>query len=107
MTGWLAPGACAPAHRHPSAAGTALLQNGVHYHFTTHDSFERDIAQGKFLEYAHVHKNIYGTSEQAVQDVADSGRCCVLDIDVQGARQVGSSSCRRRRLRRRCYRSSQ
>ena len=79
----------------------------MHYHFTTHDSFERDIAQGKFLEYAHVHKNIYGTSEQAVQDVADSGRCCVLDIDVQGARQVGSSSCRRRRLRRRCYRSPQ
>jgi guanylate kinase len=62
--------------------------NGVHYHFTTHDKMEADIAAGKFLEYAHVHKNIYGTSIQAVQDVADSGRCCVLDIDVQGARQV-------------------
>ena len=62
----------------------------MHYHFTAHDNFERDITQGKFLEYAHVHKNIYGTSEQAVQDVADSGRCCVLDSDVQGARQVGA-----------------
>lgn len=49
---------------------------------------EADIASGKFLEHAHVHKNIYGTSVQAVQDVADAGRCCVLDIDVQGARQV-------------------
>ncbi|KAI7841158.1 hypothetical protein COHA_005124 [Chlorella ohadii] len=62
--------------------------DGVHYHFTTHEKMEADIAADKFLEYAHVHKNIYGTSIQAVQDVADSGRCCVLDIDVQGARQV-------------------
>lgn len=65
--------------------------NGVHYHFTTHEDFEGGIAAGKFLEHAHVHKNIYGTSIQAVQDVADSGRCCVLDIDVQGARQVRKS----------------
>ncbi|KAL4440067.1 hypothetical protein ABPG75_003068 [Micractinium tetrahymenae] len=65
--------------------------NGVHYHFTTHEAFESGIQAGKFLEYAHVHKNIYGTSVQAVQDVADSGRCCVLDIDVQGARQVRKS----------------
>lgn len=65
------------------------MQNGVHYHFTTHEAMEADIAAGKFLEHAHVHKNIYGTSVQAVQDVAAAGRCCVLDIDVQGARQVG------------------
>jgi guanylate kinase len=63
-------------------------QDGVHYHFTTRESFESDISQSKFLEYAHVHKNIYGTSIKAVQDVATSGKCCVLDIDVQGARQV-------------------
>lgn len=70
-------------------------QDGVHYHFTTHVAMEADIAAGKFLEHAHVHKNIYGTSVQAVQDVADSGRCCVLDIDVQGARQVrGACRCR-------------
>jgi hypothetical protein len=63
----------------------------VHYHFTSHEAMEAEIAAGKFLEHAHVHKNIYGTSIQAVQDVANAGRCCVLDIDVQGARQV---SCR-------------
>lgn len=62
----------------------------MHYHFTTHEAFEAGIKAGRFLEHAHVHKNIYGTSVQAVQDVADSGRCCVLDIDVQGARQVGA-----------------
>lgn len=63
-------------------------QDGVHYHFTTRESFESDISQTKFLEHAHVHKNIYGTSIKAVKDVATSGKCCVLDIDVQGARQV-------------------
>lgn len=63
----------------------------MHYHFTTHEAMEADIAAGKFLEHAHVHKNIYGTSVQAVQDVAAAGRCCVLDIDVQGARQVGAT----------------
>lgn len=63
-------------------------QDGIHYHFTTKEQFEAEIAEGKFLEYAYVHKNIYGTSIKAVQDVASSGKCCILDIDVQGARQV-------------------
>jgi guanylate kinase len=66
----------------------AMLQNGVHYHYVTKEQFEADIAESKFLEYAHVHGNIYGTSWAAVQDVADSGKVCVLDIDVQGARSV-------------------
>ena len=63
-------------------------QNGKEYYFTTHQDFERGISAGEFLEYAHVHSNIYGTSFRAVEDVAASGRCCVLDIDVQGARKV-------------------
>ena len=63
----------------------------MHYHYTDKDTFERDIAEGKFLEYAYVHDNIYGTSIKAVKDVAESGKCCILDIDVQGARQVRAS----------------
>lgn len=51
------------------------LQNGVHYHFTTHDKMEADIAAGKFLEYAHVHKNIYGTS---IQVGGQAGGCSPL-----------------------------
>ncbi len=66
----------------------APLQDGVHYHFTTKKEFEKGIADGKFLEYAYVHNNIYGTSLKAVEAVAAAGKCCVLDIDVQGARQV-------------------
>lgn len=54
--------------------------------------FEQDIAAGKFLEHATVHTNLYGTSVRAVQDVAAAGKCCILDIDVQGARQVRKQS---------------
>lgn len=38
-----------------------------------------------------MHNNFYGTSIQAVKDVSSAGKCCVLDIDVQGARQVRKS----------------
>jgi Guanylate kinase len=49
---------------------------------------QAEIEDGQFLEFAHVHDNIYGTSIRAVRDVAAQGKCCILDIDVQGARQV-------------------
>jgi guanylate kinase len=39
--------------------------------------------QGKFLEHAHVHDNLYGTSLAAVEAVAAQGKICILDIDVQ------------------------
>lgn len=39
-----------------------------------------------------MHKNLYGTSIRAVQNVAAAGKCCILDIDVQGARQVRKRS---------------
>lgn len=67
------------------------MQDGVHYHFISRDEFEKGISEGKFLEYAYVHNNIYGTSIEAVQAVTSSGKCCILDIDVQGARQVRAS----------------
>ncbi|KAM0937657.1 putative guanylate kinase [Dioscorea sansibarensis] len=67
-------------------------KNGVHYHFTEWSQMERDIREGKFLESASVHGNLYGTSMEAVEAVTDSGKRCILDIDVQGARSVRSSS---------------
>ena len=62
--------------------------NGVHYHFTDLDAMHAMVAAGGFLEHAHVHGNVYGTSFAAVQAVADEGKCCVLDIDVQGVETV-------------------
>jgi guanylate kinase len=65
--------------------------NGTHYNFVDKATMERDIADGKFLEHAHVHQNIYGTSFAAVRKVSKSGKICLLDIDVQGAELVKKS----------------
>ncbi|XP_055808311.1 guanylate kinase 2-like isoform X2 [Solanum dulcamara] len=67
-------------------------QNGIHYHFTDRNVMEREIKDGKFLEFASVHGNLYGTSVEAVEVVADAGKRCILDIDVQGARSVRASA---------------
>ena len=65
--------------------------HGTHYNFVDKSTMERDIENGKFLEYAHVHQNIYGTSFAAVKTVTKSGKICLLDIDVQGAELVKKS----------------
>ena len=49
---------------------------------------EKEIAEGKFIEHANVHGNIYGTSFESVMKVVNNNKICILDIDVQGARQI-------------------
>lgn len=44
-------------------------EDGVHYHFTTREDFEKEIAKGNFLEHNEVHGNFYGTHKQAVRDI--------------------------------------
>ena len=66
-------------------------EHGKHYFFAEKEAMQKEIDQGLFLEHAHVHGNIYGTSIKAVNDVLDQGKCCILDIDVQGARSVRKS----------------
>ncbi|XP_050517086.1 guanylate kinase isoform X2 [Diabrotica virgifera virgifera] len=63
-------------------------QDGVHYHFTDVEVMKEAIAEGKFLENAVFSENMYGTSKKAVQDIANQGKVCILDIDVQGVKQV-------------------
>lgn len=46
------------------------------------------IANGEFIESATFSGNMYGTSKAAVENVAKQGKVCVLDIDVQGVKQV-------------------
>ena len=77
---------------HTTRAPRPGEEDGVLYNFVEKADLEADIAAGKFLEYAHVHENIYGTSLAAVEAVAKKGRVCVLDIDVQGAEIVKKSS---------------
>jgi guanylate kinase len=57
--------------------------NGVAYHFVPRDSFRQLIDDGGFIEHAQYSGNLYGTSFAAVEDVAKSGRRCILDIDSQ------------------------
>lgn len=66
--------------------------DGKDYHYTMVDKMKAAIEAGKFIEHANVHGNIYGTSFEAVETVVNSGRICVLDIDVQGAEQMKKSS---------------
>lgn len=63
---------------HTTRAPRVKEENGVHYHFTNRDVMEEEIKAGKFLEYASVHGNLYGTSIEAVEAVADSGKVYIL-----------------------------
>jgi guanylate kinase len=60
----------------------------VHYHFTDHSTMNEMKARKEFLETAHVHGNIYGTSFAAVEVVKSRGKICILDIDVQGVNSL-------------------
>ena len=63
-------------------------QDGVHYHFLSEEEFSKRIASGEFLEHALVHGNRYGTLKQTVYDALAQGCDIIMDIDVQGAKQI-------------------
>jgi guanylate kinase len=63
-------------------------REGVHYHFLGREEFDRRIAAGEFLEWAEYGGHRYGTLRTEVNRVLAEGRHVVLDIEVQGARQV-------------------
>lgn len=65
-------------------------EDGREYHFTTRPEFERMVEEGKFLEYAEVFGNLYGTARASLEDARMAGHDLLLDIDVQGAAQVRS-----------------
>ncbi len=63
-------------------------EDGVDYHFLSANAFKRLIDEGRFLEYAKVHDNYYGTLKAPILDALREGHCIILDIDVAGAEQV-------------------
>jgi len=77
---------------HTTRAPRTGETDGKQYHFTTVEEMKKMIGEGKFVEHANVHKNMYGTSKEAVEKVIRDGRICILDIDVQGAQQAKKSS---------------
>jgi guanylate kinase len=70
-------------------ARTERERDGVDYHFVDQPTFQRWIDEGRFLEYAQVFgRSWYGTLRDQVEQALGEGRLIVLDIDVQGARDV-------------------
>ena len=62
--------------------------DGVDYHFVDVDQFETMVENDEFVEYAKVFDNYYGTARESVENLLESGRHVILEIDWQGARQV-------------------
>lgn len=63
-------------------------QNGQDYYFISRDEFESRVQDGEFLEWAEVFGHYYGTHQDELEKAAGEGVDLVLDIDVQGARQL-------------------
>ena len=64
-------------------------QDGVDYHFLAEADFDRRLAAGEFVEHAEYAGNRYGTLRSEIDRARESGaRALVLEIEVQGARQV-------------------
>jgi guanylate kinase len=62
--------------------------DGIDYNFISRKDFELRLARGEFLEYAEVFGNYYGTNRETFESAIHQGKDLVLDIDVQGARQL-------------------
>jgi len=63
-------------------------REGVEYHFVSREEFEKRIEAGEFLEWALVFGHYYGTHRSYLDRASREGKDLVLDIDVQGARQL-------------------
>jgi len=69
-------------------APRGVEQDGREYHFVTREQFRGMIEAGEFIEWAQVFDDYYGTHRRYVDQGRAEGRDVVLDIDVQGARQL-------------------
>ena len=63
-------------------------EDGRDYHFVNDAVFDEMVANGEFLEWAHVFGHRYGTLKREVMKVIESGRDVLLDIDWQGTQQL-------------------
>ncbi|KAL7386227.1 hypothetical protein ABVT39_005398 [Epinephelus coioides] len=63
-------------------------QDGKDYHFVTREAMQAGIDNGEFIESAEFSGNMYGTSKAAVQAVQAKNLICILDIDMQGVKNI-------------------
>ena len=66
-------------------------EDGRHYRFLSREAFEAQVAAGGFLEWAEFAGNLYGTPRQPVEEQLAAGRPVLLEIELEGARQVRRS----------------
>ncbi|OOM13647.1 guanylate kinase [Clostridium saccharobutylicum] len=62
--------------------------DGINYYFMSKEEFKEKIEANDFLEYAEVYDNYYGTPKSNVEEVLESGKDVILEIDIQGALKV-------------------
>lgn len=63
---------------------------GNPYHFITPIEFEQKVKQGFFAEWAKVHSNFYGTSEESIISAWNRGKIVIMDLDIQGVATLKS-----------------
>ncbi|XP_066537136.1 guanylate kinase isoform X1 [Hoplias malabaricus] len=63
-------------------------ENGKDYHYVSREVMKAGIENGEFIENAEFSGNMYGTSKAAVQDVQAQNLICILDIDMQGVKNI-------------------
>jgi guanylate kinase len=73
---------------HTTRPRRSTERDGVDYHFVSAEEFQRLIDAEAFLEWAVYNENHYGTSWKAIEGPLADGRDVLLEIEVQGARQV-------------------
>ncbi|MGH9443092.1 MAG: guanylate kinase [Thermoanaerobaculia bacterium] len=73
---------------HTTRVRRAGEEDGREYHFVSARDFREMVGRDEFLEWAEVHGNLYGTARKEVLPRLRAGQDVILDIDVQGVRQV-------------------
>lgn len=63
-------------------------RNAQHYYFVSQEEFLKGIQENKFLEWAEVHGNYYGTSIDPIKSALQEGKLVIFDVDVQGHQGV-------------------
>ncbi|KAG7107289.1 Guanylate kinase like protein [Verticillium longisporum] len=76
---------------HTTRGPRAGEQDGVDYHYVTKDAFHDLVAHDGFVEHAQFGDNLYGTSKKTIADQTAKGKVVVLDIEMEGVKQVQKS----------------
>ena len=67
--------------------------DGADYYFVPRNVFESDITAQKFVEYGEFEKNLYGTSLEAIREVVNTGRSCILNLHPQVNHTIIAEHC--------------